>query len=196
MKLAIGMLKVKQRLATASTKGAAPAGFTLIELLIVIFIISIVTAVALLRIGQSDRREVGDFAEALTQRITLAQEQALLQPIIIGIRFEPQHYRFLRLLPPPLHEQKKNAPQWQALDDALLGTYTIPATISVHLKVADDKEEVSESGAHPKKQQRPQVIISTNGDITPFRISIARRGAKPQYVIIGDADGSVTKQSR
>ncbi len=195
-KLAIGMTKHKQLSVGAPLPVASRAGFTLIELLIVIFIISIVTAVALLRIGQNDRRQVADFAEALTQRITLAQEQALLQPVIIGIRFEPHAYRFLRLLPqqPDAPQQKKNAPRWQSLGDDLLDTYPIPATIDMQIKVAGDKELATDSATR-EKIKRPQVIISTNGDITPFRITIARHGGKPQYVIIGESDGNVAKQS-
>ena len=41
---------------------------------------------------------------------------------------------------------------------------------------------------------KPQIVISTNGDVTPFTIYVGRKGKKPLYAISGDADGNVTSR--
>ena len=66
-----------------NTDGQQPThlnGFTLIELLVVIFIISIVTSVALLSISRNENKQLEAFTNELVQTVTLAEEQAMLQP--------------------------------------------------------------------------------------------------------------------
>ena len=45
------------------------------------------------------------------------------------------------------------------------------------------------------EKHSPQIVISTNGDITPFKIYVAKTGKSPRYVISGDADGNITSKS-
>lgn len=51
-----------------------------------------------------------------------------------------------------------------------------------------DEEEASE------KQIQPDIIISSSGDMTPFTITIGKKGEQPRYLIRGNTDGTVTTQ--
>lgn len=154
-------------------------GFTLIEVLVVLFIISIVTAIALLTIGNNEQREVKQFAEELTQILTLAEEQAMLQPTVLGLALNQDSFHFASY---QLEADKKKN-YWKPLHDNLLGKHRIPSDIEVNIKMG------KESGL---PNHEPQIIISTNGDLTPFTIYVGKQGEKPLYEIKGDADGHVT----
>lgn len=161
------------------------SGFTLIEILVVIFIMSIVTSVALLSVGRNENRQLESFAKELVQTVTLAQEQAMLQPSVLGLSIEKHAYQFAayRLA----ENKKKNV--WSPLTDHLLGIHTIPHNVELTVEMGGQKIAQEDDVAHA-----PQVVISTNGDITPFTIYIGKKGKSPRYVIKGDADGTITSK--
>lgn len=167
-------------------------GFTLIEILVVIFIISIVTSVALLTIGRNENKKIDAFASELTQLISLAEEQAMLQPQVLGFSIDDQSLQFKSM------SQVGDKKNWSVLQDKLLGTREIPEGIELALRVNGEKPK--ETGDEPSSEEDtikkiPQIIISTNGDLTPFTLYIGKRGQKPRYLITGDADGHLTRQS-
>lgn len=173
------------------TKQKQVRGFTLVEILIVLFIISIVTSIAMLSISYNHNKKIETFANELTQLLTLAEEQAMLQPSILGVSFSQHTFQFASFK--IMNEKKKT---WVLLDDSILGKHNIPNDIELKIKASDvsldknkDKEEDEDI-----EQFNPQIIISTNGDVTPFAIYIGKEGEKPLYVIIGDTDGSITNK--
>lgn len=157
-------------------------GYTLIEILIVIFIISIVSTVALLTIGHNQNRRLETLATQITQLLTLAEEQAMLQPAVMGLSIGESSFQFLSYQPDADGQQM----HWAALQDKALQAHAIPDGIALSLQLAD------QSTAEDDKTQSPQIIISTNGDITPFTLYIGKQGYAPRYVVKGEADGTVT----
>ncbi|MBX3709950.1 MAG: type II secretion system minor pseudopilin GspH [Gammaproteobacteria bacterium] len=164
------------------------AGYTLIEILIVIFIISIVTSVALLSISHNENKRLESFTREFVQIMTLAEEQAMLQPTVLGLKLDKYSYQFASYHS-PLGEQKN---PWVPLQDKILGNHKIPSNIQLDMKMTG--KQVSDS-SDSAQTNLPQIIISTNGDITPFTIYVAKRGQKPRYVIKGEADGSISSHS-
>lgn len=162
------------------------SGFTLIEVLIVIFIISIATSVALLSIGHNENKKLETFANELTQVVSLAEEQALLQPTLLGIAFNENSFEFLRYK----QDKDEDKNEWVPLDDSILGRHKIPSGVAVEVKVQNDLKKLT-----PQDKVLPQIIFSTNGDITPFTIQVGKKGKKPRHVIIGDADGHLTRKN-
>jgi general secretion pathway protein H len=159
------------------------AGFTLIEILIVVLIISIVTSVGVLTISRNNNKEVESFAKEFTQVIKLAEETAMLQPAELGLIVKAENYQFVIL------EAAKDgkAKHWSPLDDNALGQHLIPS----HVQISID----THSGGNADEEnapKAPRIVISTNGDVTPFTIYIGKQGAKPRFVITGDADGNIT----
>jgi len=158
-------------------------GFTLIEILVVIFIISIVTSVAVLSIGRNENKQVESFANELTQLVSLAEEQAMLQPKVLGLTLNQQYLQFSSL---QAEGTKRN---WVPLDDNVLGKRDVPSGIEIGIQVGDALTKSDDD-----LTKKPQIIISTNGDVTPFTIYVGRKGKKPLYAISGDADGNVTSR--
>jgi general secretion pathway protein H len=162
-------------------------GFTLIEILVVLFIISIVTTVALLSISRNENRQLEAFTKEFIQRVTLAEEQAMLQPSVLGLAIQGNAYQFARYQ--PAQGEKKSF--WQPTQDSLLGNYVIPGGIELNVEVGGQKMVMEKDDS---EKHSPQIVISTNGDITPFTIYVAKTGKSPRYVINGDADGNITSK--
>lgn len=154
-------------------------GFTLIEILVVIVIISIVTTVAMLSIGRGDRKTLEYVTNELTQSITLAQQQALLRPAILGIKIDSTHYSFWA------YRSDKQPPVWQLLKkDKNLKERAIPSMVELKIEVQTKN----------KSTDHPQIILSTNGDNTPFVIYVGKQGQKPRFLIRGEENGSVSTE--
>lgn len=158
------------------------AGFTLIELLVVLFIISIVTTTTLMTISHNENRDIETFAKELTQMVSLAEEQAMLEPNVLGISLASNSVRFSSLG----KDTETNKSVWLPLEDRTLNNFVIPGNIQVSLEVAGGKVDIVNG-----KNAIPQIIISTNGDVTPFVMYVGKKGKKPLYAITADADGNV-----
>lgn len=179
---------------SSTTSRSRAAGFTLIEVLIVILIISIVTTVAMLTISHNENRQLQTFATELSQIVSLAEEQALLQPRELGINIADSDIEFKSLM----HDEKTKTSAWQPLDDEVLKSYAIPSNFQISLEVSgaavkDDKNKKDNEGND--KPPAPPIIISTNGGITPFVMYIGLKGQSPKYAIIADADGNVASKT-
>ena len=161
-------------------------GYTLIEILIVIFIVSIVTTVALLAIGRNENKRLESFANDLTQLISLAEEEAMLQPAVLGLIVNGQALQFVQLRTD--EEKKKNS--WVLTQNKILAKQNIPDGIQIDLNIGNDRIALSED-----ETQTPQIIISTNGEITPFAIYVSQKNKKPRYVVRGEVDGSVENEA-
>jgi general secretion pathway protein H len=160
-------------------------GFTLIELLVVIFIISIVAGVALLSIGQNKGTKIQAFTKQVHETFSLAQQQAMLHTMTIGIDLSDDSIQFYELQPQSRSSQMK----WIAMKDRLINRIEIPTMIHIQLSSALKKVKSEKSN-----QINPQIAISTNGDLTPFSLYLGAREEKPRYVIRGDIDGSIIQQ--
>lgn len=113
----------------------------------------------------------------------MAEEQAMLQPIELGLMMKNQNYQFAALQT----SEKTKTQQWSALDDNVLGQHAIPDQIEVRVDTGTAQQT-------DDAQKQPQLVISTNGDMTPFTIYVGKKGAKPRFVITGDADGNITRK--
>lgn len=151
-------------------------GFTLVEVLVVILIISIVSSVAILNFNRNQDHRIKTFANELVQILNLAEEQAILQPAILGLYVNDHQLQFA------IHKNKT----WELQEDRLLGTHLIPNGIQIKLAI-------EELGKVDKKQ--PPIIFSVNGGMTPFTLFIGRSGKKPGYAITGNVDGDVILKS-
>lgn len=156
------------------------AGYTLLEVLVVLVIISVVASMAVLTIGHNSNKELQAFTQTLTETLTLAEEQALLQPTMLGLSLTPQSFRFYE------YRQTGTETSWKPLSDPELGLHTIPSDIQLNLQIAHTKQPLS-----PETNKTPSILISTNGTLTPFVILIGKKNQKPRYQVIGRADGSI-----
>lgn len=152
-------------------------GFTLIEILIVIVIMSVISGVALVTISSNQKKQCETLANQLTRLITLAEQEAMLRPATLALGFNNHHFQFLHYIPSTSDENP-----WQTMASKSLGLHRIPDHIQIMLYV---------NNQHTPLDNKPRILISESGDITPFIITIAKIGDKPSYIVRGEASGKV-----
>lgn len=156
-------------------------GFTLIEILIVMVILSIVSGIAALTLSHNQQKQFEYLANSLAHTLTLAEEEAMLRPAILGLAFTPDRFQFFVFHP----KVANNAAHWQALTDAIFGLHPIAKNIAITLLVQHKKAALD---------GKPQIIISTSGDITPFTILLGKKESLPSYQVTGYTNGSISSK--
>ncbi len=148
------------------------AGFTLIEVLIVIVIISIVASITMLSIHFNRNKQIESLAQNIAGLITLAEEEAMLRPGVLGLAFTTDHYQ--------LYSYDENNHRWQSLSSHIFNAQPIPEDTQITLKIHD--KIIPAEG-------KPYLIISPSGDIPAFTILIGKLNQEPLYQIIGKESG-------
>ena len=157
---------------TCRRKGKS--GFTLIELLIVIVIISIISSVAVITIHSNENKQFETLANQLARTFRLAEEEAMLRSTTLGFALTPKTYQFF--------EYQENKKTWKKTTTPTLGLHDIPNNTRIILKIHGKVIELT---------GKPQIIISTSSDITPFVMLIGKKDSDPTYRVIGKANGEV-----
>jgi len=158
-------------------------GMTLIEILVVIVIIGILASIATLAVGVlGEDRELERESGRLADAIALLQEQAQLEGRDYGLRIETAGYQFQRF---DGFEQR-----WiDVEDDPWLRGRELPAGLAFEL-VIEGRPVLLRSPARPETRL-PQLVAYGSGDMTPYRLSIARPNAARRITLIGSADGLI-----
>lgn len=156
-------------------------GYTLLELIVVLFIIGLISSVILLRTGTVRfERKTSVYAQQLESFLQICQQQALLQPAIIGILFSTDKYGAY------IFEEGTQA-RWVALaaKDNFWRPREIPSDIALRLtaSVAVHAGVIS-----------PQIVIQPSGNLTPFSIDIGYVNEPPRYRISGNDAGEIILQ--
>lgn len=156
---------------------------TLIEILAVVVIIGILATIAALAIGVAgDDRELDTESRRLADAIELLQEQAQLEGRDYGLRVETSQYEFLRF--------DGFERSWRAIEgDPWLRPRRLPPGLVLELQLEDRAVLL---GRPARAEARlPQLIAQGSGDMTPYRLAVARPDAARSVTLIGAADGSI-----
>jgi general secretion pathway protein H len=131
-------------------------GFTLIEILIVMVIISIAASMAMLAVSRHQNSRLEYFAKQLVNTLTIAEEQAVLQPSAIRLRVTAHTLQFSNLN-----------------SHAEVNAYTIPKEIQVTVKTPATQEIIIASTGdispftlligNPGEKPRYQIISNDQG---------------------------------
>ena len=157
-------------------------GMTLIEILVVLVIIGILAMLATLSVGiLGEDREIEDETRRLADAIALLQEQAQLEGRDYGIVLETARYEFHRF---DAFEQR-----WKPVEaDAALAPRELPPDLAFELALEGRavllRREANENA------RLPQLVAWGSGDMTPYRLTLARRGGA-HITLVGDIDGSI-----
>jgi general secretion pathway protein H len=160
----------------------AQRGMTLIEILVVLVIIGILAMLATLSVGiLGEDRQIEDESNRLAGAIALLQEQAQLEGRDYGILLETSAYAFQRF---DAFEQR-----WKPVEgDPALGPRQLPPELALELVLEGRpvllRRETNEAA------RLPQLVAWGSGDMTPYRLSIARRGGA-RITLVGGFDGSI-----
>ncbi len=158
-KLVIGMRKNK--------------GFTLIEILVVMVIIGITVGFALLAFGDfGESKRILFAAEQLKNTIQLAQQQAILENSIMGLRINNSGYQLVKYQEPKGWSSGTNR--------GIFKMYTFPN--STVLTVKKTITSISD---------KPALIIDSSGTLTPFTIQFSNQHQEKIALLQGWANGDL-----
>lgn len=160
--------------------------FTLIEVLVVLIIIAIITGVAVAAFGQfgQDRRE-RIIAHQFANIITIAQQQSILTPEILGLGITPNGYSFFEYVVPFGAQTGK----WQLIPrNAITHPDAFKKVFSVNIKAMMGYEPDEKN----QKEPQPQILFLPSGFVTPFTLELQSK--KNQFSITVKNNGVVTFQ--
>jgi len=159
------------------------SGFTLLEIMVVVVIGAIVAVATTLSLGaRGFDPELDEHGRRLGALLELASEEATLQAREYAVEFRAEGYAF--------HVFDPDTGEWHRLaDDRLLRPRTLPEGTELTLSVEGRPVRLPEARA---ATPRPQVMLLSSGEITPFRAVISRRGRAERMIVEADATGRVT----
>lgn len=142
-------------------------------------IIAIVTGAAVLTLGQNQTKNMQRLAESFAEAFQLAEEKAMLDPRVIGVAVNQRQLAFLQY-------RETETRHWRDLNDHALPVQFIPSDLEVRVQVLNQSKD--------REASSPQIVISENGDVTPFIMTIGKRGKKPLFQVLAKPDGSLTTE--
>lgn len=146
-------------------------GYTLVEIIVVIFIISLVTSLLLIRTGTLRfQRKIDLFAETFYSFLQVCQQQAILQPAVIGVILQEDTYQAYYWGEEAWVPLVRTDHFWEAR--------VIPNDI--HLDIASNS--------------KPQIIIDASGGMNAFELIISYYGEQPRFRLISSSAGLLTLQ--
>ena len=153
-------------------------GFTLIEIMVVITIASIMIGAAVLAFPDSSNDRLKEQGGRFSALISLAQDEAILQSQDLAVAVTDSGYSFYRRV----------GATWEAYSDKPFvarvvdgGIYAEVILESVSIKLP------------PLKKAKPQIVIYSNGEMTPFSYSL-RNQEKSSYIIQFDGGGNLKQE--
>ena len=158
-------------------------GFTLIEVLVILVIIGVVTAGVVLSISLAGSdRELETESERLFALIKYVREQAELQTREFGLYCDVDSYEFLAFDP------RRDA--WRSVsEDETLRARSLPEGLRLRLSV-EGREVVLKAPA-AGEERRPHIMIFSNGDLTPFELTLEREGMDRSVTLTSNEEGQI-----
>ena len=179
-----------------SARPCRGSGFTLIEVMVVVVIIGIISAVAVLGLGNlGDDRELKTEARRMTALIEMASDEATLQGRDFGLEVLQTGYRFVEF--DPLTEQWAEVP-----GDDLMRPRSLVEGTEFDLFLEDKrvllKAEAEETARDSDDKQdnrnedyQPHVLVLSSGDITPFVLEILRNSDRASIQLSASPTGEL-----
>src|SRR3990167_3252437 len=163
-------------------------GFTLIEVLVVLLIVSIITAVAVMALGDQfggkTRREK-IVIEQFSQTITIAQQQAILTPAVLGLGVTTDGYRYYTYEPQTV---AKTQGHWETVPGVLSRAKAFQNLFSVHVAAVEGVHYDSDTAGLKSQSSIPAIVFLPSGYVTPFEVTL--KGEK-SYTVTVSSNGAV-----
>ncbi len=172
------------------------AGFTLIEILVVVVIIATILSITLLSFGiLGNDAELRTEGQRIASLIEVTQDDATLQGREFGLEFMTSSYRFV--------EYDALTGVWSDIPgDDTLRLRSLPEDVEFELYLEDKRVLLNDgptpfdadgknSGRNATDVYSPHLLVYSSGDATPFELRISRRYDGQQFIVRGDALGTI-----
>lgn len=149
------------------------------EIMLVVFIIGLVSGVLVLRVGTAWRlNQVEMTAKQLNGYLNVVQQQAILQPGVLGVVFTGQAYQAMKF---DLYAGNV----WQPLDQnqKFWHVRNLPKKVTMQLQVEGKQANLS------RNVTEPQLVFFSSGEQRPFVIQL-QEGSKT-YQLRGNFAGQI-----
>lgn len=160
-------------------------GFTLLELLVVIVIIGIASTLIVIKSGPLflSHRSTLTTAKEITALLELAKRQAIFTMSTLGVRFSATNYTFYKF-------DEIHLSGWQPLEK--YDDFWRPQPIADKVIINLQSQANSDLAWLNKGAFAPQIIITPNGDITPFKLTLHTAGKNDDIIITNDDSGRIS----
>jgi len=170
-------------------------GFTLIELMVVVLIVGLLAAVMVVSVSITGRdSELEQESQRVFSLVKYAREKAELQTREFGLLLGNGRYEFLTYDPRKLI--------WRTVDeDESLRLRELPQGLRLRLVVEgrevvlkdpeNDEKKTEEQRKKAEAERVPHVIIYSNGDLTPFSLSVEREDPVRSVRISSNEEGVI-----
>lgn len=160
-------------------------GFTLLELLVVIVIIGIASTIIVLKSGPLflSHRTTLTTAKEITALLELAKRQAIFTMSTIGVRFSATDYSFYQF-------DDIHLSGWKPLEK--IDDFWQPRPIANNLIINLQSQANSDIAKLTKDGFAPQIIITPNGDVTPFKLTLHTAGKNDDIIITNNGNGRIS----
>ncbi len=140
---------------------AQQRGFTLVEIVVVMVIFAIIVTMATISIGDPQMKRLQQNSERVATLIQLAKEQAIFNSQDYALSVWESGYAFYIL--------RENG--WTPVsNDRIFRQRDLPDGLAFNLYLDDIKVILTQ-----EDKKKPQVFITSDGEISPFRLDITDR---------------------
>ncbi len=153
-------------------------GFTLIEIMVVITIVSIMFGAVVLAFPDSSNDRLKEQGRRFAALITLAQDEAILQSQDLAVSMNGSGYSFYR----------RFGEVWEAYSDKPFVARVLDGGIQAEVALEGLSVDLPSS-----EKAKPQIIIYSNGEMTPFFYYLTNQ-EKSKYNIEFDAAGNLKQE--
>ena len=129
-------------------------GFTLIEIMVVVVMAAILMGAVMMSFPQTDKALLKENASRFSALLSLAQDESILQSRDMALAINENGYGYFR------HESG----EWTVYSEGSFVARELMGNISSDLFL--EGVAIKLKG---KAKAKPQIIISTSGEVTPFR---------------------------
>jgi len=166
--------------------------------MVVVLIIGLVAATVVLSVGVTGRdNELEKESERVLALIKYAREKAELQTREFGLFCGESDYEFLTF------DARKSI--WRSVDeDEALRARELPAGLNLRLivegrpvvlKRAADKKKLTDAELEKAERERvPHIILYSNGDLTPFQLTVEREGGVRSVTMSSNDQGQIESE--
>lgn len=156
---------------------------TLIEILVVVVIIGILVLSVTVALGTlGGDRQIEDEARRLADVVAVTLEQAELEGRDYGIRIEPSRYEVMVFDGFRAGWTSVRGDRWFQLHD-------LPPGLAFELEMEGRRVLLRPAGA--VESPLPQLLVTASGEVSPYRLTLARSGSGARLTLQGAPDGSI-----